>query len=241
MKAALVMGASGDIGEAICRRLAREGWSLYCHYHTNHEKVLKIVSELTESYPHQDFFMVSLDMLDPSDIQEFLKSLFKVDCIIFASGFTKYGLLSEYTHEDITGLWRVHMETPILLLQHLENKLRQSDQPRVVFIGSVYGIAGSSMETVYSAVKGAQQSFVKAYAQEVASLGITVNCIAPGAVATKMNATWTETELNELTNQIPLGRLANTTEIAAAVAYLCSKDAQYTTGAILPITGGWLS
>ena len=240
MDYALVMGASGDIGEAVCRRLAAEGWSLYCHYHTNQKKVLKIVSELRQNYPQQDFFMVSLDMLDTSPSSEFFKSLFKVDCIIFASGFTKYGLLSDHSQTDIASLWKIHMETPILLLQQLEDKLRQSTRPRIIFIGSVYGIAGSSLETVYSAVKGAQQSFVKAYAQEVASWGITVNCIAPGAVATKMNADWTAEEINELTEKIPLGRLANTTEIAAAVAYLCSKDAQYTTGSILPITGGWL-
>lgn len=240
MDYALVMGASGDIGEAICHRLAAEGWSLYCHYHTNQKKVLKIVSELRQNYPQQDFFMVSLDMLDTAPTPEFFKSLFKVDCIVFASGFTKYGLLQDHTQPEMAALWKIHVETPILLIQQLEEKLRQASTARIIFIGSVYGITGSSLETVYSAVKGAQQSFVKAYAQEVASWGITVNCIAPGAVATKMNEMLTATDMTELTQKIPLGRLANTTEIAAAVAYLCSKDAQYTTGTILPITGGWL-
>lgn len=131
--------------------------------------------------------MVSLDMLDNRKIPPFLQALFQVDGIVFASGYTKYGLLTEHTPEDISGLWKIHMETPLLLIKALQEKLQRSQNSRIVFIGSVYGIAGSSMETVYSAVKGAQQSFVKAYGKEVATLGITVNCIAPGAVATQMN------------------------------------------------------
>src|SRR5699024_3825540 len=104
------------------------------------------------------------------------------------------------------------------LLAGLERKLRQSGHGRVVFIGSVYGLSGSAMETVYSGVKGAQQSFAKAYAKEVATLGITVNCVAPGAVATAMNEDFTDSEMTTLTEEIPLARLATTNEIAAAVA-----------------------
>jgi 3-oxoacyl-[acyl-carrier protein] reductase len=96
------------------------------------------------------------------------------------------------------------------------------------------------METVYSAVKGAQEAFVKAYAKEVATLGITVNVVAPGAVQTKMNDNWEPQELTELISEIPLGRLADPKEIAAACNYLFSKEASYTTGIVLPVTGGWL-
>lgn len=240
MKSALVMGASGDIGEAVCRELAAKGWSLYLHFHKNEKKVLNFLSVLQNCYPQQSFFMVSLDMLDCGKIPPFLDELFQVDAVIFAAGFTKYGLLSEHTADEINDLWQVHLGTPLLLLQGLEEKLRRSQHSRIIFIGSVYGLSGSSLETVYSAVKGAQQSFVKAYAQEVASLGITVNCVAPGAVATQMNDSLTEDELNDLKNTIPLGRLATTREIATAVAYLCSENAQYITGVTLPITGGWL-
>ena len=240
MKTALVMGASGDIGGAICRRLARDGWSLYCHCYRNERKVLKIVSELRETYPHQDFFVVCLDMLDYREIAPFLEGLFQVDGVIFAAGFTKYALLSQHSRQEMANLWQIHMDTPLLLLAGLESKLRQSGHGRVVFIGSVYGLSGSAMETVYSGVKGAQQSFAKAYAKEVATLGITVNCVAPGAVATAMNEDFTDSEMTTLTEEIPLARLATTNEIAAAVAYLCSEEAQYTTGVTIPVTGGWL-
>ncbi|MEO1769303.1 elongation factor P 5-aminopentanone reductase [Candidatus Enterococcus ferrettii] len=236
----LVMGASGDIGQAICYALAEEGWSLYCHYHRNQEKVLSLVSDLRQRYPQQDFFVVSLNMLEESAISTFVSQLFQVDGIIFASGFTVYELLPEITSQQMDSLWQIHVKTPLLLLQQLQVKLAQNSRGRVVFISSVYGQHGSSMETVYSAVKGAQEGFVKAYAKEVATLGITVNAIAPGAVNTQMNQNWSITEKVSLAADIPLGRMAEPKEVAAACKYVCSKEAGYTTGTTLVVAGGWM-
>ncbi|MGG5314589.1 elongation factor P 5-aminopentanone reductase [Enterococcus sp. AZ072] len=236
----LVMGASGDIGQAICYALAEEGWSLYCHYHRNQEKVLSLVSDLRQRYPQQDFFVVSLNMLEESAISTFVSQLFQVDGIIFASGFTVYELLPEITSQQMDSLWQIHVKTPLLLLQQLQVKLAQNSRGRVVFISSVYGQHGSSMETVYSAVKGAQEGFVKAYAKEVATLGITVNAIAPGAVNTQMNQNWSTTEKVSLAADIPLGRMAEPKEVAAACKYVCSKEASYTTGTTLVVAGGWM-
>lgn len=236
----LVMGASGDIGQAICYALAEEGWSLYCHYHHNQEKVLNLVSDLQQRYPQQDFFVVSLNMLEESAISAFVSQLFQVDGVIFASGFTVYELLPETTSQQMDNLWQIHVKTPLLLLQQLQTKLAKNGNGRVVFISSIYAQHGSSMETVYSAVKGAQESFVKAYAKEVASLDITVNAIAPGAVNTQMNQNWSTNEKASLAADIPLGRMAEPNEVAAACKYVCSKEASYTTGITLVVAGGWM-
>ena len=240
MKNALILGASGDIGQAIARRLAANGWSLYCHYYQHAEKVVRLVKDLRNGYPQQDFFMVSLDMLKEAEVPSFLEQLFQVDGIVFASGFTFYELLPETKADQMDALWQVHLKNPLLLLQGLQEKMAKNGHGRVVFIGSVYGHRGSSMETVYSAVKGAQEAFAKAYAKEVATLGITVNVVAPGAVQTKMNDNWDTQELTRLKSEIPLGRLADPKEVAEACKYLFSKEASYTTGIVLPVTGGWL-
>jgi 3-oxoacyl-[acyl-carrier protein] reductase len=190
-------------------------------------------------YPQQDFFMVSLNMLDESEINVFLNQLFQVDVLVFASGFSYYKLFSSMTALEIEALWQIHLKTPLLLIQKLEEKLSLSEYGRIIFIGSVYGRMGSSMESVYSMVKGGQEAFAKSYAKEVASLGITVNVIAPGAVDTAMNSEWTEDEMSELLTEIPVGRMAYATEIAACVKYLVSPQASYTTGSTITIDGGW--
>ena len=96
------------------------------------------------------------------------------------------------------------------------------------------------MEVLYSTTKGAQLAFVKAYSKEIASLGITVNAISPGAIDTKMNQDFTSTEVKELENEIPLGRLGSVSEISFWVMQLVDKRSAYMTGQSIVISGGWL-
>ncbi|MDR2832992.1 MAG: SDR family NAD(P)-dependent oxidoreductase, partial [Streptococcaceae bacterium] len=115
MSAALIMGASGDIGEAIAFKLADEGYSLYLHYYKNNKKTLKILQKLQAKYPKQDFFMVSLDMTKEEMIPSFLEQLFQIDMIIFASGISYYTLVKDMTGQQLEELWQIHLKTPILL------------------------------------------------------------------------------------------------------------------------------
>lgn len=239
MKKALIIGASGGIGTALAKQLAAQGWSLYCHYHKNGEKVKKLVRNFQKCYPQQDFFMVCLDMLDEAMLPTFFDQLFQVDAVVFASGFTCYGLLTDQTVVEIDTLLTIHLKTPFLICRELQQKLSSSGHGRIVFIGSVYGQNGSSMEAVYSGVKGGQEAFVRAYSKEVGSLGITVNTVAPGAVATAMNQQWTNNEKRQIEEKTAIGRMARPEEIAGAAAFLLSEQAEYITGATIPVNGGW--
>lgn len=236
----LILGASGDIGSAGARVLAASGYSLYLHAHRHSEKAAALRDELTKKYPQQDFLTVFLDCTRPEEVPEFLQQLFQVDGVVFAQGKTYYGLLREMDFREIRELYQIQLETPILLLQKLEEKLSRCKNGRIVWIGSVYGIAGSGMETFYSSLKGAQQAFCKAYSREVATLGITANVIAPGAVDTQMNRSFTPEEVLALKSAIPLQRMASPAEIAYWVGALFAPAARFMTGETLPVTGGWL-
>lgn len=240
MKAALIMGASGDIGKGIAEELAENGWSLYLHYHSDKESVEKQLQTYRFVYPKQDFFGIPLDMTDETGIAAFIENIFQLDAIVFASGFTTFQLLTEVTSATMDQMWTVHVKTPILLAQRLQSKLSYSGNGRIVFISSVYGETGSPMEVLYSTTKGAQLAFVKAYSKEIASLGITVNAISPGAIATKMNATFTLEEVAELEAEIPIGRMGTISEISFWARQLVDPRSAYLTGQSIVVSGGWL-
>lgn len=234
------MGASGDIGASISRTLAKEGWSLYLHAHTHKKIVDDMRKDFQSRYPRQDFFSLQMDMGDEEQIEKFVDNFFSLDAVVFASGYTQYGLLEETTSEEMERMWRVHVKTPVLLLQRLQSKLAQSGTGRVVFISSVYGETGSPLEVMYSTLKGAQLAFVKAYSKEVGSMGITVNAISPGAIDTKMNRFLSSEERENLTATIPLGRMGTVEEVGIWVKQLLSKDSGYVTGQSIVVSGGWM-
>ncbi|WP_162000169.1 elongation factor P 5-aminopentanone reductase [Companilactobacillus halodurans] len=240
MMYALVMGSSGDIGTSSAKKLAKNGWSLYLHYNRNKERIEKLRTELVDKYPQQDFIPIKFDMTHDA-VSDLTKQIFGLDAIVFAQGNTYYKLLVDISEEEIDSLWNIHVKLPILILKQLQDKLAKTHHGRVVFIGSIYGKIGSAMEVVYSTVKGAMSSFADAYAKEVASLGISVNVVAPGAVNTKMNTQeFSQEDLESVKDEIPADRLANPDEIADLVSYLVNIKSNYLTGQTIYFAGGWL-
>ncbi|WP_125572406.1 elongation factor P 5-aminopentanone reductase [Lacticaseibacillus songhuajiangensis] len=239
MASALILGASGDIGTEVARQQAAAGWSLYLHYNNHPERVTSLIDELAAQYPRQDFIPIQADLTRLTAPAAIAEQLFAVDAVVVASGMTYYELFADSTLEHMSALMRVHLLSPMALIKELQPKLARSGRGRVVFIGSVYGLDGSAMEVTYSTVKGAQSAFVRAYAQEVASLGITANVVAPGAVNTKMNASFGAGVLDAVRDEIPAGRLGTPADIAYFVASLLDERAGYLTGQTLYVTGGW--
>ena len=240
MKSAVIIGASGDIGKAISRQLASEGWSLYLHGFTHIKEIKEEAIQLSSLYPTQDFFPLLFDLTKENDLDSFVSSLFSVDAVIFAQGYTKRCLFTEMTSLEMDQMWKVHVKVPLLLIQKLQHKLAKTSYGRVVFISSVYGFSGSSMEVFYSMTKGAQNSFVKAYSKEVSGMGITINAIAPGAIETPMNDFLEPHEKDELLESIPAGRLGKSKDVAFWVSQLLKKESGYMTGQTLAVSGGWL-
>lgn len=237
-KFALVVGASGDIGSAICKRLANEGWSLYMHYFQNKKKIDRLLKELMDQYPNQEFIPVKADFFSEEGAENLSKQLFSVQGIVFSAGHTYNGLLEDTPTEEMEKLWRVHVQNPMKLIALLSEKLRKNKKSYIIFIGSIWGETGASNEVVYSAVKGAQHAFVKAYAKECTP-NINVNAIAPGFIDTVMNQSFSEEERFEILQEIPLGKFGTSSDVANLVAFLMSGNANYMTGVIVKLNGGW--
>lgn len=233
---AIIMGASGDIGSAIAEQLAKSGWSLYLHWHTRSAEAL--ADSLMVRYPSQEFIPVQADFISLSGGRELADQIFDASCIIVASGHAYYGLLADTDDQELDDLWQVHVKNPVQAIRRLSRFFHRHDKSYVVFISSIWGETGAAMETAYSTVKGAQLAFVKAYAKEMASVGTRVNAIAPGLIQTKMNGQFSAEELAELQREIPLG-VGTAEDIAAGVDYLTGGTADYMTGQVMRLNGGW--
>ncbi len=238
-KFALVMGASGEIGLAISTTLAEAGWSLYLHYANNEERITELIFTLQETYPEQEFIPVQADLLDPDSIERMATSLYSVHSIVFAQGHSLYKSLEETTAEDIRKLFLVHVEHPMLLIAKLAPKLRKQPHSSIIFVGSIWGETGASYEVAYSAAKGAQHAFVKAYAKETAMQKTTVNVVAPGFIDTKMNAHIDEESRELILEEIPAGEFGSPQDVANMITFLVSDKASYITGQIIRVNGGW--
>lgn len=238
-KFALVCGASGAIGAATCEQLASSGWSLYVHYNGNAERAKHVVETLSKQYPDQEFMTVHADFSDPQGADDLVQQLFALQAVVFANGQAVNALLEDTSVAQMDALWRVHVQNPMRLLALVNKKLRQQAKSYVVFISSIWGATGGASETVYSAVKGAQISFVKAFAKEVAYNGTRVNAVAPGFVDTSMNEKLTQEERGWILDEIPLQSFAKTKDVAQSVAFLVNGQADYMTGQVLHVNGGW--
>lgn len=239
MRFALVLGASGGIGEVICRQLAESGWSLYLHYNANKKQLDLLRAELEEVYPNQQFRSVQADFRTECAAEQLAAKIQSIQAIVVANGQAVIKLLSDTSEVEMSELWQVHMQNPARLIALLSEKLRKLEVSYITFIGSIWGDAGAAGEVMYSAVKGAQHAFVKAYAKEAAYSGVRVNAIAPGWIDTRMNQEFSAEERQIVLDQIPLLSVGTPQEIANMVEFMLSGKADYMTGEIIQINGGW--
>lgn len=238
MKYALITGASGGIGSAIAEKLASSGYSLYLHYNKNEKKVKELEKSITPRGVKIKTICADLSKPDgPAKLMGAIDDV--IDVVIHNSGESLYGLMTDHSDATITSHIQLHVTSPILITKSLLPSMISRKSGKIIFITSIWGQTGASCEVVYSSVKGAQNTFVKALAKEVAPSGILVNGIAPGAIETKMLNNFSDDDLEQLKEEIPLGRLGTPNEIAEAVTFLVSAKATYITGQILAVNGGW--
>lgn len=237
-KYALITGASGGIGSAIAKKLIEDGYHLYVHYHQNERAMTELIRSI--SINKNSVIPIQADLTKQSGVQYLIDQIqMPIDLLVLNSGMSFYGLVTDMSDDDIDQMVNIHITSPFRLTQKLIPTMIRKRAGNIVVISSIWGITGASCEVLYSMVKGGQNSFVKALAKELAPSQIRVNAIAPGAIETRMLSNFSTEELNELEEEIPLGRLGQPDEIANTVSFLASKQASYITGQVISVNGGW--
>ncbi|MBU8749113.1 elongation factor P 5-aminopentanone reductase [Bacillus subtilis] len=238
-KTALITGASGGIGKSISETLAVRGYNLLLHYNTNQNAAAELAEKLSEMFGvNAEILQADLSAQDGAD--KLTSSIVQpIDAIVLNSGRSHFGLITDVDNATVQEMVQLHVASPYMLTRNLLPGMIRNKSGAIVAVSSIWGETGASCEVLYSMAKGAQHSFVKGLAKELAPSGIRVNAVAPGAVDTNMMNQFTPAEKEEIADEIPIGRLARPQEIAEATAFLLSEKASYITGQILSVNGGW--
>ncbi|MBC2667358.1 3-oxoacyl-[acyl-carrier-protein] reductase [Novosphingobium flavum] len=242
---ALVTGASGGIGSAIARSLAAQGARLAISG-SNATKLRAFRDELDEHSPQHvqevDHVAITCDLSSAEDVEKLvpaaLDSLGKIDILVNNAGITRDNLAMRMKDEEWDAVIRVNLEAAFRLMRAATKPMMKARFGRIITVTSVVGATGNPGQVNYAAAKGGLVAMSKSLAQEVASRGITVNCVAPGFIRTAMTEVLPDAQKEALNSRIPMGRMGEGEDIAAAVAYLASKEAGYMTGQTLHVNGG---
>ena len=234
---ALVTGASRGIGAAIADRLSREG-ARVIGTATTPEGAARI----SESLAARGGRGAVLDVVKPESVAALLEDVEAkegaVGILCNNAGITRDTLLLRMKEEDWGAVIDTNLASVFRLSKAVLRGMMKARKGRIVSITSVVGLTGNPGQANYAAAKAGIIGFTKSLAREVGSRGITVNAIAPGFIDTDMTKALAEAQRAALNAQIPLGRLGQPADIAAAVAFLCSADGAYITGETLHVNGG---
>jgi 3-oxoacyl-[acyl-carrier protein] reductase len=236
-KTALVTGASGGIGAHIARALHAQG--AHVALSGTREAVLQdLAGELGERTS-----AVPANLSDPAAVDGLIEAAegaagAPVDILVANAGITRDGLLLRMKDEDWAEVLKVNLESYFRLSRSAVKGMMRRRHGRIIGITSVVGVTGNPGQANYAASKAGMIGFSKALAQEVATRGITVNCVAPGMIASPMTDALNEQQRAQILATIPQGRLGTPEEIGAACVYLASDEAAYVTGQTLHVNGG---
>jgi 3-oxoacyl-[acyl-carrier protein] reductase len=235
-KRALVTGASGGIGGAIAEALHRQGATVTLS--GTRAEALNALATKLGSRVH----VAAADLADAAAVDALVPAAERLmgglDVLVNNAGLTRDSLAVRMKDEDWQLVIRVNLEAAFRLSRAALKGMMRQRFGRIVGITSVVGVTGNAGQANYAASKAGMIGLSKALAQEVASRGITVNCVAPGFIASAMTDQLNEKQREAILSSVPAGRLGTGAEVAAAVVYLASDEAAYITGQTIHVNGG---
>jgi len=234
-KTALVTGASGGIGGAIARAFAAQGARVALSG-TRADALEALASELPGSVilPCRLDDAAAVEALVPESIA----ALEKLDILVNNAGITRDGLAMRMKDEDWSSVMQINLEAAFRLARAALRPMMKARSGRIISISSVVGSTGNPGQANYAAAKAGLEGMTRSLAAEVASRGITVNCIAPGFIRSAMTDALAEAQKEALMTRIPAGRLGDGSDVAASAVWLASTEAGYVTGQTIHVNGG---
>ena len=239
-KIVIITGASRGIGREIAKRLAKKGLKVIANYNKSQKAAEELRKELEE-----DGIKIDIIKADVSKREEAkklakyaLEKYGKIDILINNAGISEYKLFTDETDEDWNKIINTNLYSAFAMSQELIPNMIHNKSGLIINMSSAWGVVGGSLEVIYSVSKAGLDGLTKALAKELGPSNIRVNSIAPGMIYTKMNEKFSNEELEEIKEEIPLGTIGEPSDISKCIEWLI-KD-KYTTGQVISINGGWI-
>ncbi len=236
----LVTGAGRGIGRAIAKRLAANNKKLYLHYSQSAEQAEALCRELTAGGFEAETIQADLADMEATKnlIDMIVEKEGRLDILVNNAGITRDQLAVRMSLDDYDDVICVNQRAPFILMREAGKSMMRKRYGRIINIASVVGLTGNFGQINYTASKAALIAMSKSLALELATRGVTVNCIAPGYIETDMTEALSETVREAIIAQIPQKRAGSPEDIAAVAAFLASDDAAYITAQTISVDGG---
>jgi 3-oxoacyl-[acyl-carrier protein] reductase len=237
-KKALITGATGGIGGEITKALSAAG-AVVAISGTREEKLKELAAQISG-----ECHILPCNLSSTEEVEALVEkaeaAMGQVDILVCNAGITKDGLALRMKNEDWDEVLNVNLKSTFLLNRNAIKKMIRRKWGRIINISSVVGVSGNPGQANYVASKAGMIGMSKSFALEVASRGITINCIAPGFIATSMTEVLTDVQKQGILSSIPAGAMGTPADIASGAVFLASNEANYITGQTLHINGGML-
>ena len=237
---AIVTGGAKGIGKAIVEELAKSGIKVILNYNNSEVKAIEVKEELCKKGYIVEIYKA--DVSKPEEVKNlvtFAKNKFgAIDILVNNAGIDKFQLFTDITNEDWDEIISNNLNSVFYMTREVVKDMINNKSGCIINISSIWGMVGASCEVAYSVSKAGIDGLTKSLAKELAPSGIRVNSIAPGAIMTDMNSNLTQEEIEEVNEQIPLGKFGKPEDIAKCAMWLIEDN--YTTGQIISPNGGWV-
>lgn len=234
---ALITGASRGIGAATARALAQAGYDLFLVSKNSIEKLESIQKSLIEAYGIS--CQVELcDVSKPEQVEIMLKQAGNIQVLVHNAGISYVGLLTDMLVEEWNQVMETNLSSCFYLAKGIMPQMISQKAGKMIFVSSVWGNVGASMEVAYSASKGGVNSFTRALAKELAPSNIQVNAVAFGVIDTDMNRCFSKEDMETLVEEIPADRIGRPEEAAQMILQILQSPS-YLTGQVVTMDGGW--
>lgn len=239
-KSAIVTGASRGIGRDIALYLAKEGAKVAVNYSGSKDRADAVVEEIKATGGEAFAIQANVDKAD--DVQNLISVTIEqfgsVDILVNNAGITRDNLLMRMKETEWDDVLNTNLKGVFLCTKAVTRQMMKQRAGRIINITSIVGVSGNAGQANYVAAKAGVIGLTKSSAKELASRNITVNSVAPGFITTDMTDALPEDIKSQMLSQIPLAKFGNPEDIAKAVAFLASEDANYITGQTIHVNGG---